>query len=272
MSTVKQAIYTHGSHESSTRAHVWRTVANSAAYLIPYIDKPDLKILDVGCGPGTITVDLATRVPQGHVTGLEYSPEIVEQARAHAAKRGTTNVEFLQGDAHVLPFPDDTFDITHAHQVLVHIADPVRALREMRRVTKPGGIVASRESDWGTLTVFPESQGLSEWSALYLRVARGNGGEPNGGRRQKMRAREAGFDPAAVVCSAGTWCYSTPEERAWWGGLWADRIIKSDFAKGAAREGASEEDLNRMSQAWRDWAQHEDGWFAILHGEMICRV
>lgn len=272
MASIKQAIYTHGYHESSLRAHEWRTVANSAAYIIPYL-KPDLKILDVGCGPGTITIDIAvTYVPNGNVTGLEYSVEVVERARKLALGRNVTNVEFLAGDAHALPFPDHTFDITHAHQVLQHIADPVLALKEMRRVTKPGGIVASRESDRDTFAWFPESKGMTEWSNLYDRVARGNGGEPNGGRRLKMWARQAGYDPSRITCTAGTWLFSTADERAWWGGLWADRIVKSDFAKGAAKHGATEDDLHRLSEAWRTWAADEDGWFAILHGEMICRL
>lgn len=272
MTTIKQATYTHGYHESSILVHEWRTVANSAAYLIPHL-KPNLKILDVGCGPGTITIDIATTyVPNGHVTGLEYSPEVVERARGHAARRNVANVEFITGDAHALPFADHTFDITHAHQVLQHIADPVLALKEMRRVTKPGGIVASRESDWQTFAWYPENEGMKEWSELYQRVARANGGEPNGGRRIKAWAHQAGYDPARITCSAGTWLFHTPEERAWWGGLWAERIVKSDFAKGAAKQGATEEDLNRLSQSWKEWITSDDGWFALLHGEMIYRV
>ena len=266
----KKTVYSYGSHESAFRAHKWRTVANSAPYLIPYL-KPGLKILDVGCGPGAITVDLANYAPGGHVTGLEYSGEILEHARAHAADSGATNVEFLQGDAQALPFPDATFDVVHAHQVLQHIPDPVLALREMRRVTKLGGIVASRESDFGGFVWFPEDS-LHEWAELYARVNRGNGGEPCAGRRIKAWAREAGFDETSITCTAGTWCFSAPEEREYWGGFWAGCTVESDFAKGATRLGASAEDLERVEQAWRDWIQNEDGWFALLHGEIICRV
>ena len=271
MSTHKQAVYIHGAHESSLRTHRWRTVANSAAYLIPHL-KPGMKVLDVGCGPGTITIDFTNYVPGGHVTGLEYTLEILEQARADATARGVANVEFLQGDAHALPFPDATFDIVHAHQVLQHIGDPVLALREMRRVAKPAGLVASREADLAAFTWFPEIAGMREHADLYQRVARANGGEPNAGRRLKSWAREAGFDDTSIICSAATWCFTTPEERAWWGGLRAERIVKSDFAKYATEQGASAEDLERMSQAYRDWVKEEDGWFAMLHGEVICRV
>ena len=114
MSSVKQATYTHGHHESALRAHEWRTVANSTAYVIPYL-KPNLKILDVGCGPGTITVDLASvYVLQGHVTGLDYGGEVIERARKHASERKVTNVTFLTGDAHALPFLDFALHLHNA--------------------------------------------------------------------------------------------------------------------------------------------------------------
>ncbi|KAF8495023.1 S-adenosyl-L-methionine-dependent methyltransferase, partial [Gautieria morchelliformis] len=111
-----------------------------AGYLLEAL-LPDMRILDVGCGPGTITADL---VPKGHVTALEYAPEVLTQTRSTAALRGFTNIEFVVGDVNGLDFPDGTFDVVHAHQVLVHVGDPVQALREMRRVAKPGGIVVVR--------------------------------------------------------------------------------------------------------------------------------
>ena len=77
------------------------------------------------------------------------------------------------GDVHALDFPDHTFDVVHAHQVLQHVADPVTALREMRRVTKPGGVIAVRDSDYAAFTWFPELPALDEWLALYQKVARG---------------------------------------------------------------------------------------------------
>lgn len=83
----ESAVYTHGHHESVLRSHTWRTAANSAGYLLDAL-RPHMRILDIGCGPGTITADLAALVPDGQVTGLEYAPEVLEQARATAADRG----------------------------------------------------------------------------------------------------------------------------------------------------------------------------------------
>lgn len=266
------AFYTHGHHESVLRSHSWRTAANSAAYLLPHL-KPTMEILDVGCGPGTITVDLAALVPQGHVTALEYAPAILDQAKALAARRGATNLRWAVGDVHALAFPDATFDVVHAHQVLQHVGNPVQALREMRRVTKPGGVVAVRDADYAAMTWFPATPGMEQWQALYRAVARGNGGEPDAGRMLHAWAREAGFEWGGIAASAGTWCYQTPGDRAWWSGLWADRTLASAFAEGALRGGhATREDLERAAQAWRDWGAQENGWFVVLNGEAICHV
>ena len=135
-----QAVYTHGHHESVLRAHRRRTAEDSAGYLLPHL-RPGLSVLDVGCGPGTITVDLAARVAPGQVTAVELTSEALDLARAEARARDQTNIAFATSDIHALVFPDDTFDIVHAHQVLQHVADPVQALGELRRVCKPGGIV-----------------------------------------------------------------------------------------------------------------------------------
>ncbi|MFC8195434.1 methyltransferase domain-containing protein [Streptomyces sp. NPDC057298] len=263
------AVYTHGHHESVLRSHTWRTAENSAAYLLGSL-KPHMRILDIGCGPGTITADLAELVPDGHVTGVDHAPGILDLARATAAERGLRNVEFAVADVHALDRPDDTFCVVHAHQVLQHVGDPVQALREMYRVTKPGGFVAVRDSDYAAMTWYPPSRGMDDWLDLYRRVARANGGEPDAGRRLKSWALEAGFED--VTASSSTWCYSTAEERAWWSGLWADRTVASAYADRATEGGhATAEQLHAVADAWREWGRQEDAWFSVLHGEILCR-
>jgi ubiquinone/menaquinone biosynthesis C-methylase UbiE len=114
--------YLHGHHASVLRSHSWRTVENSCPHLIPYLNNPSLKIFDVGCGPGTITVDLATRIPQGFVYAIDPSADVIEKARKHAEEEGVTNVRFEVGDIFDWKSLDgvqeDGFDIVHAHQVL----------------------------------------------------------------------------------------------------------------------------------------------------------
>ena len=260
-------LYTHGHHESVLRSHTWRTAENSAAYLLPHL-KPRMRILDVGCGPGTITADLARYVPDGRVTGLDSAPAIVDQARQAT---DSANASFAVGDVYALEYPDGTFDVTHAHQVLQHLSDPVRALREMRRVTRPGGLVAVRDADYGGMLWYPRLPGLDEWGHLYQAVARSNGGEPDGGRHLHAWARRAGLTD--ITMSTSTWTFATPRDREWWGGLWAERTLKSGTAAVAIANGlATRADLERIAEEWRSWAAHQDGWFCMVNGEVLARV
>jgi SAM-dependent methyltransferase len=263
-------VYTHGHHPSVIRTHSWRTVENSAAYLVPHLAEGQW-ILDVGSGPGTISLDLARRVRPGRVVGIDASADIVEQARGLAASSNVDNVEFRVGDAYALDFPDESFDVVHAHQVLQHLARPVDALREFRRVLKPGGIMAARDADYGGVIWSPESAGLTRWLELYHDVHAWNGGDAHAGRHLRRYAREAGF--ADVEASGSVWVFATDLEREWWGGAWAERAVQSNFAAHAIESGHSTTaELQRISAAWREWVVDRDGWFLMPHGEIIARA
>lgn len=267
--TPPAGVYTHGHHESVLTSHRWRTAANSAGYLLPLL-KPGMSVLDVGCGPGTITADLARLVAPGTVTAVEADPAVLQLTRRELDRRGSSSL-LVVSDAHRLALREDTFDVVHAHQVLQHLADPVWALAEMHRVCRPGGIVAARDSDYAAFAWHPSDPRLDSWLRLYSAAARANGGEPDAGRRLLSWARAAGF--VDVTPSASTWCFATPADRDWWGGLWADRIRHSDLADQLLRERrATEEELASIAQAWLDWAAHPDAWLSILHGEVVCRA
>lgn len=260
--------YIHGHHESVLRSHRSRTAENSAAYLLPLLNKTD-RLLDVGAGPGTITVDLAELVHE--VTATEIGRDEIELTRSAAVERGSSNIDFRVGDVHALEFADASFDVTHAHQVLQHVADPVQALREMARVTRPGGIVAARDSDYSGFCWWPRIPLLDKWLDLYRTAARANGGEPDAGRRLLSWAHTAGLTDVSATSS--TWCYATPHERAWWGGMWSERIVDSAIARQIVDSGlATADELREISEAWMEWSADDDGWFSILHGEILCRV
>ncbi|MCP2341939.1 methyltransferase domain-containing protein [Actinomadura rupiterrae] len=264
------SVYTHGHHPTVLSSHTWRTIENSAAYLAGHL-RPGAALLDVGCGPGTITTEFAARVAPGRVVGVDAAEDVLAQARAHAAERDARNIEFAVADVHDLDFPDDTFDVVHAHQVLQHIADPVRALAEMRRVCKPGGIVASREADFGSFTWYPQPPGMDDWLPVYYKIARGNGGEPEAGRRLVSWAREAGFTDVAF--SSSVWAFATPAEREWWSGTWGGRMVRSNVADQAVAKGhATRDDLERIHRGWLEWAAAPDGVFTAQHGEILCRA
>jgi hypothetical protein len=116
----------------------------------------------------------------------------------------------------------------------------------------------------------PEDPEMDEWRTLYQRVARAVGGEPDGGRRLLHWARRAGF--ADITVSASTWCFAAPDERSWWGELWAERLTGSSFADQAVSTGlATPTDLERLAHAWRRWASSDEGMFVVPHGEILCR-
>ncbi len=262
--------YTHGHHESVLRSHTWRTAENSAAYLLPALSAGQ-DLLDVGCGPGTITVDLAARVAPGRVAGVDVEPGIVAQAAALAAGSGADNASFTTGDVYHLGFPDASFDVVHAHQVLQHLTDPVAALREMRRVLRPGGIVAVRDSDYAGFVWAPRDPLLDRWLELYHQVTARNGAEADAGRLLLGWVQRAGFVDA--VATSSTWTFADPESRAWWGGLWADRVLLSAFAEQAVAYGLAQPDeLEAIAAAWRRWAEQPDGVFVIPHGEVLARA
>lgn len=261
--------YTHGHHESVLRSHRSRTAQNSAAYLLPHLERGQ-RLLDLGSGPGTITADLAALVAPGLVTALEISEEVAALTRAELDRQGVVNAEVVVGDIHALDFDDDSFDVVHAHQVLQHVVDPVRALQEMARVGRPGGVLAARDSDYAGFAWFPEAPELDAWLAAYRAQARANGGEPDAGRRLLSWAREAGLVEPSV--SASTWCYATPQERTWWARMWSDRITASGLGDQLVASGlANREQLSAMAKGWSHWADQPDGWFVVLHGELLAR-
>ena len=268
----KYDVYVSDHSDPVLRSHSLRTAANSAAYLLNSIH-PNMQICDIGCGPGSITMDLAALVPEGQVLGIDMGQDVVEKARSTAQERGIKNVGFQVGDAHALDFPDHTFDVVHGHQVLQHIADPVSVLREWRRVTKPGGIVACREADFSTATHYPRTKEITNFFGTYTKMARARGGEPNGGSHLIAWARQSGIERSRITATASVWCFSSQEERAYWGGMWVDRLLKTSLGRNAIDGGfATQKDIDRFVQGWREWVADEDGFYTMTHGEILCRL
>ncbi|HIZ34794.1 MAG TPA: methyltransferase domain-containing protein [Candidatus Ruania gallistercoris] len=262
--------YTHGHHPSVLASHGWRTAENSAGYLLPHLSE-GADLLDVGCGVGTITVGLAQRVNPGRVVGLDPAGEALMKASELADASGAENMLFEQGDVHSLPYAEGAFDVVHAHQLLQHLSDPVAALVEMARVTRRGGLIAVRDADYAAMTWYPASPGLERWRELYRTVIARSGGQADAGRRLLAWAHEAGFED--VTATAGVWCYADPDDRAWWSDTWATRVTQSGLAEHAVEEGlATSSDLAELAEAWQEWGTQDDGWFVVVHGEILIRL
>ena len=261
--------YTHGHQDAVLRSHRWRTVDNSAGYLRPHL-RPGATLLDVGCGPGTLTIDLARHVDPGRVVGIDVAAPVVAEAIRSAADAAVTNVSFTGGDFGTTRFDLAGFDIVHAHQVLQHLSDPVGALARMGELVAPGGLVAARDSDYSAMTWAPANPALNRWREIYLAVTRHNGAEADAGRRLLGWAHRAGF--GEVTYTTSTWTFATPETRYWWADLWAERTTGSSFAEqGVAYGIATPSELAEVAAGWRDWAADPDAVFMVPHGEILAR-
>ncbi|EOO01188.1 putative coq5 family methyltransferase protein [Phaeoacremonium minimum UCRPA7] len=256
--------------------HEVRTAENSAAFLLPKLQSmkesnPHLKLLDVGAGSGTISVSFSKLIPDGHVIGVDVNANILPRAQAVAEEAGVQNIEFQQGSIYSLPFPDETFDLTFCHQVLIHIGNPWDALREMLRVTKRGGIVAAREGDYETECVWPESSELLKFHKLMAGLMSAGGGTPTAGRQLVSWALKAGVERSQVTLSFSTTSYQTPSERTTLSEGLCDQLRGgARLREKAVKFGLGTEiDFEEMIQAWKEWAKSDDASLAMLHGEIL---
>jgi SAM-dependent methyltransferase len=260
--------YTHGHPPMVVAAHAARTVEDSAAYLAPHLSA-GADLLDLGCGPGSITVGLARLVAPGRVVGIDAAAGVLDQARELAADAGV-EVDFQVAEVYDLRFPDAAFDVVHAHQLLHHLGDPVAALGEVRRVLRPNGVLGVRDMDFGTFVFHPSDEALDSWQRTYEAVHRANGGDPRAGRKLLGWVLAAGFtDP---VATSSTWTFADADRRRWWGELWAGRTVSDPFAARAVELGFGDmATLDEFAAAFRNWAEQPDGWSALIHGEVVAR-
>ncbi|KAF2201688.1 putative ubiE/COQ5 methyltransferase [Delitschia confertaspora ATCC 74209] len=269
-------------HRSVTAVHSARTAEKEAAFVLPHLF-PHYRILDVGCGPGSITTGFSKYVTAGSVTGIDFSEEVLEQARSFALSQGQPQTRFEVGNIlEGLKYPDASFDVVFCNQTLIHIPDPVKALREMKRVCAPGGFVACREADmpWKWHPYLP---GLQLWDKYMYGLLFGmtdsphpqnlpHGPEYRGGSLIHVWARQAGFDPTKMKKGADVELYSSEQERKWFGESYIARIEHGGAGDKFRKLDANEEELQTILADLRAWMNDVDGWFSIFHGEIICPV
>ena len=246
-----------------------RNATVCAAHLLPYLE-PGMRLLDLGCGPGTISVGLAESVAPGALHGIDMEETQVEMANAAAKAGGHDNATFQTGDATDLPFDDATFDVAHCHALLNHAPDTQAVLAEMKRVLKPGGLVAAREVI-GDSSLFepPSDMGSNGW-ATFLRLLAANGGHPQMGKELKGAFVEAGFSD--VLASASFKPYTTADDLAFLHGMitgwfFADRTMDAVIAHGLA----SEAQFDGWRRSLDEWTQVPGAFAAFAWGEAIGR-
>lgn len=263
-------VYTHGHQPAAVAQHAKRTAEDCAAF-VRHVIGADARILDVGCGPASITVGLARWADHGHVTGIEPGGDILDTAAQTVAAARVGNVTIAGASVYELPYDDNSFDVAYAHQVCQHLSDPVAAISEMARVVRPGGWVAVRDSDYSTMRPNPSSDEITRWREVYRAVCRHNGAEPDAGRHLYAWFRAAGLPQ--VQMSGVVQQFWDDETRRNWGYSWADRCLHTAFARQAVEYGyATRDELERIAGGWRAWADNPDAYFHYVHGQALARV
>ena len=267
------AKYIHGHAAEVLKAHARRTVQRDAAYLVPFL-QPNFTILDVGCGPGTISADFAQLAPEGKVTCLEISDKALVAARQTFDDRRLKNADFVSGDVMGrLPFEDGTFDVVHAHQVLIHLPDPVAAVKEMRRVLKSGGVLASKDMIMSSLSWYPPDDRLKVWQVGITETIAATGADPQMGRRLKALAVEAGFKEEEINCTGSCWSFGSRDDVEFWGGSVASRLEEGKELRRKIVDGGyfTGKEVDEFVTAAREWMVCPTAWFGVMNSEILCR-
>lgn len=227
--------------------------------------KPGHSLLDCGCGVGSITLDLAELVAPGQVIGLDMDEGQLKIARESAAQRGLNNVTFEQGNVYELRFNAGTFDRVLAHTLLFHLSDPLRALKEMRRVVKPQGIVAVSDDDYNSLTWSPEHPLMRKGMDLWTRVMVHNGASPFYSRHLRGLMLEAGFASTEGHAISAEY-YGNRDETRWAAPLISGVFRNPDLVRVALSQGwATQAELDEISQWLLEWGERPDAFFAVMY-------
>jgi ubiquinone/menaquinone biosynthesis C-methylase UbiE len=257
----------HGVTPGLSQDYAARTADLQAAFVLPHL-RPGMNLLDVGCGPGSITLGLAQGVAPGHVTGIDHDSLHIEAANALAAERGVTDVTFQVGNALSLPFEDATFDVAFENNVFTHLSqDAVRAAREVYRVLKPGGFLAARDVDadavvWGNL-----SDPIKQLDKLFVAWHRSRGSDITLGKRLPAILREAGF--AAILKSVSADTKGNPEGTRSHADITIS-LLDGPFGRDILDKGwADRFTIERLKESIRAWGEHPDAFFANVHVEVI---
>jgi len=265
--TGKEQQYAPGYEEGITDLFRFRNAERFSRHLLVHL-RPGMRVLDGGCGPGTITVGLASRVAPGDVLGIDRDEKQVAAATTMAQQAGVLNVRFEAGDILHLPCPDASMDAVHLCCILTHILQPLEALKEAWRVLKPGGIVSLRDPVFASTIWCPENSLLIEACQLIIRAIRYAGGDANRGKDLGVLLHEAGYGDLHL--SAAYDGPQNPAERPGFCALLAGVFSETQMARLLVAQGwTTQSRLEQIARAIQELGSDPRGFVAVPHIEAL---
>ncbi len=259
--------YTMGFSEEILEAFRRYTAEVNAAYLLPYL-RPGLRLLDFGCGPGTISVGLAKAVSPGEVHGVDMEASQIDIARSVAKVSRQDNAIFHVGDVVDLPFEDGFFDVAHCHNVLMHVPDTAAVLQEVKRILKPGGIIGCREMICESSFTEPDFGVIRKSWDMFEDLLAADDGHPQMGKELKSHIVEAGFTNVRATGSIDI--FSAPADVAFIYALANKWFLSPEITEAAIQYGASTEELcGQIRDAYDKWRDHPGALCGIAYGEAV---
>jgi len=249
--------YLHGYEDWTRRWMETRTAERQLPFLLPHL-APGKDLIDCGCGPGSITLGLAEAVSPGQVVGIDIEPRQLAIASAAAAKRGIGNARFEQASIYEIPAPDASFDVAVAHFVIEHVSDPPRALREMRRVLRPGGVAAIKDPFYPAFVFRPATPEVALFQELMAKWQRHNNASSTYSVDLRSHLLAAGF--SRTVASGGMeQVAGSGEEAMVFRMILENQVKEAAFRQTVLSNGwASEEQLNAIGESASSFAQRPD--------------
>ena len=262
--------YTIGHGEDVSRRLSRRNLEKDAAYILSHLE-PGMRVLDVGCGPGSISVGLAAAVSPGEFHGIDMSQSQIDVATSTAQEIGLSNAQFQVADVMALPFPDDHFDVVHCRAVLMHIPDTQSALSEILRVLRSGGIFGANEPA-GVGFIEPVIGNMSRAADVFSAVLASNGGHPNIGKELKGMMFDAGFVDIEATGMVESCCKpSDPGEPTLFDSL--KEVFLGTIISGRAVDLgiATQAEFDQWNKDFLVWQDTPGAFAGVIYGQIVGR-
>ena len=259
--------YSMGFSEEILEAFRRYTVETNASHLVPHL-RPGLRVLDFGCGPGSISLGLAKAVAPGEMHGIDMEESQIEIGRAFAKSRGQDNAFFHAADVLDMPFEDGFFDVAHCHNVLMHVPDTAAALSEVKRVLKPGGLLSCREMIAASSFTEPDFGVIRRAWDMFEDLVAADDGHPQMGKELKARVVDAGFENPRVSMSFDV--HSTPEDIEFIYGVANLWFLSPEITEAAIKYGAATQELcDAIAEAYARWKNTAGAVAGVAYGAIL---